>query len=74
MRRPRHRARALRRSRARHQRPAPPVGSFLFLGPTGVGKTYLARNLARKSCSAPPDAPLIQVDMSEYMEKHTVHS
>ena len=62
-------ARALRRSRADIKDPCRPIGSFLFLGPTGVGKTYLARNLAEIMFGT-ADA-LIQVDMSEYMEKHT---
>ena len=62
-------ARALRRSRADLKDPRRPIGSFLFLGPTGVGKTYLARNLAEIMFGT-ADA-LIQVDMSEYMEKHT---
>ena len=62
-------ARALRRSRTDIKDPRRPIGSFLFLGPTGVGKTYLARNLAEIMFGT-SDA-LIQVDMSEYMEKHT---
>ena len=62
-------ARALRRSRADIKDPRRPIGPFLFLGPTGVGKTYLARNLAEIMFGT-SDA-LIQVDMSEYMEKHT---
>ncbi len=60
-------ARALRRSRADIKDPKRPIGSFLFMGPTGVGKTYLARNLAELMFGT-QDA-LIQVDMSEYMEK-----
>ena len=60
-------SKALRRSRADLKDPRRPIGSFLFLGPTGVGKTYLARNLA-DFMFGDPDA-LIQVDMSEYMEK-----
>ncbi|MGN0868398.1 MAG: AAA family ATPase [Akkermansia sp.] len=60
-------ARALRRSRADIKDPRRPIGSFLFMGPTGVGKTYLARNLAEIMFGT-ADA-LIQVDMSEYMEK-----
>lgn len=60
-------ARALRRSRADIKDPNRPIGSFLFMGPTGVGKTYLARNLAELMFGT-VDA-LIQVDMSEYMEK-----
>ncbi len=62
-------ARALRRSRADIKDPRRPIGSFLFMGPTGVGKTYLARNLAEIMFGT-ADA-LIQIDMSEYMEKHT---
>ncbi len=60
-------SRALRRSRADIKDPRRPIGSFLFMGPTGVGKTYLARNLAEIMFGT-ADA-LIQVDMSEYMEK-----
>jgi len=60
---------AIRRNRAGLSDPNRPIGSFLFLGPTGVGKTYLARNLAEIMFGT-ADA-LIQVDMSEYMEKHT---
>lgn len=62
-------SKALRRSRADLKDPRRPIGSFLFLGPTGVGKTYLARNLA-KFMFGDADA-LIQIDMSEYMEKFT---
>lgn len=62
-------SRALRRSRADLKDPRRPIGSFLFLGPTGIGKTYLARNLAEFMFGS-ADA-LIQVDMSEYMEKHS---
>lgn len=62
-------SKALRRSRADLKDPKRPIGSFLFLGPTGVGKTYLARNLAEFMFG---DADsLIQLDMSEYMEKFT---
>ncbi len=60
-------ARALRRSRADIKDPNRPIGSFLFMGPTGVGKTYLARNLAEIMFGTAE--ALIQVDMSEYMEK-----
>ena len=56
-------------SRADLKDPRRPIGSFLFLGPTGVGKTYLARNLA-EFMFGDPDS-LIQIDMSEYMEKFT---
>ncbi len=63
-------SKALRRSRADLKDPRRPIGSFLFLGPTGVGKTYLARNLAQFMFG---DADsLIQIDMSEYMEKFSV--
>ena len=62
-------SKALRRSRADLKDPRRPIGSFLFLGPTGVGKTYLARNLA-EFMFGDSDA-LIQIDMSEYMEKFT---
>ena len=62
-------SKALRRSRADLKDPKRPIGSFLFLGPTGVGKTYLARNLA-DFMFGDPEA-LIQIDMSEYMEKFT---
>ncbi|HPR69468.1 MAG TPA: ATP-dependent Clp protease ATP-binding subunit [Kiritimatiellia bacterium] len=59
--------RALRRSRADLKDPRRPIGSFIFLGPTGVGKTLLAKSLAEFMFNS-PDA-LIQIDMSEYMEK-----
>jgi ATP-dependent Clp protease ATP-binding subunit ClpC len=62
-------SKALRRSRADLKDPARPIGSFIFLGPTGVGKTFLARTLAEFMFGT-PDA-LIQIDMSEYMEKFT---
>jgi ATP-dependent Clp protease ATP-binding subunit ClpB len=61
---------ALRRSRAGLQDPDRPIGSFLFLGPTGVGKTELARALAEFMFDT-QDA-MIRIDMSEYMEKHAV--
>lgn len=63
-------ARALRRSRAELRDPKRPIGSFLFLGPTGVGKTHLAKLLAEYMFGS-RDA-LVQIDMSEYMEKHSV--
>ncbi|MBN1442173.1 MAG: ATP-dependent Clp protease ATP-binding subunit, partial [Planctomycetes bacterium] len=63
-------ARAVRRSRSGLKDPRRPVGSFIFLGPTGVGKTLLAKALA-KFMFGEEDA-LIQIDMSEYMEKHNV--
>jgi len=62
-------SKALRRSRADLKDPRRPIGSFLFLGPTGVGKTYLARNLAEFMFG--DSDSLIQLDMSEYMEKFT---
>ena len=63
-------ARAIRRSRAGLKDPRRPIGSFLFLGPTGVGKTELARALATELFGG--EANLIRLDMSEYMEPHTV--
>jgi ATP-dependent Clp protease ATP-binding subunit ClpC len=63
-------AEAIRRARAGIKDPKRPVGSFLFLGPTGVGKTELARTLA-EYLFGEEDA-LIRIDMSEYQEKHTV--
>jgi ATP-dependent Clp protease ATP-binding subunit ClpC len=62
-------SKALRRSRADLKDPRRPIGSFIFLGPTGVGKTFLARCLA-EFMFGDSDA-LIQIDMSEYMEKFT---
>jgi ATP-dependent Clp protease ATP-binding subunit ClpC len=62
-------SKALRRSRADLKDPRRPIGSFIFLGPTGVGKTFLAQKLA-EFMFGDPDA-LIQIDMSEYMEKFT---
>ncbi|MEM8532316.1 MAG: ATP-dependent chaperone ClpB [Chloroflexota bacterium] len=61
---------AVRRARAGLQDPNRPLGSFLFLGPTGVGKTELARALAEFLFD--DEAAMIRLDMSEYMEKHTV--
>ena len=63
-------ATALRRSRAGLQDPDRPIGSFLFLGPTGVGKTELARALAEFMFDS--EDAMIRIDMSEYMEKHSV--
>src|SRR5437763_10342075 len=62
-------SKALRRSRADLKDPRRPIGSFIFLGPTGVGKTFLAQKLA-EFMFGDRDA-LIQIDMSEYMEKFT---
>lgn len=63
-------AKAVRRARAGLKDPKRPIGSFLFLGPTGVGKTELARALA--SALFGDESAMIRLDMSEYMEKHTV--
>ena len=63
-------ARAVRRSRAGLKNPNRPIGSFLFLGPTGVGKTEVARSLAEFLFGS--EKALIRFDMSEFMEKHTV--
>ncbi|MBI4164611.1 MAG: ATP-dependent Clp protease ATP-binding subunit [Acidobacteria bacterium] len=63
-------ARAIRRSRAGLKAPGRPVGSFLFLGPTGVGKTEMARSLAAFLFGS--ERALVRFDMSEFMEKHSV--
>lgn len=63
-------ARAIRRGRAGLKNPKRPIGSFIFLGPTGVGKTELCKTLA-EAMFGDEDA-IIKLDMSEYMEKHTV--
>ncbi len=63
-------ANALRRARAGLSDPGRPIGSFIFLGPTGVGKTELARALAEFMFD--DDKAMVRVDMSEYMEKHSV--
>ena len=63
-------SRAVRRSRAGLQDPNRPIGSFIFLGPTGVGKTELARALAEFLFD--DDQAMVRIDMSEYMEKHSV--
>jgi ATP-dependent Clp protease ATP-binding subunit ClpB len=63
-------ANAIRRSRAGLSDPHRPIGSFLFLGPTGVGKTELARTLAEFLFD--DERAMVRIDMSEYMEKHTV--
>ena len=63
-------AKALRRSRADLKDPRRPIGAFIFLGPTGVGKTYLAQTLAEYMFGDRDS--LIQIDMSEYREEHTI--
>ena len=63
-------AKALRRSRADLKDPKRPIGSFMFLGPTGVGKTHLAKILSEQMFGE--QEALVQIDMSEYMEKHAV--
>jgi ATP-dependent Clp protease ATP-binding subunit ClpB len=63
-------ANAIRRSRAGLSDPNRPIGSFLFLGPTGVGKTELARSLA--DFLFDDERAMVRIDMSEYMEKHAV--
>ncbi|QJW47507.1 ATP-dependent Clp protease ATP-binding subunit [bacterium BFN5] len=63
-------SRAVRRARAGLKDPKRPIGSFIFLGPTGVGKTELARALAAALFG--DETAMIRLDMSEYMEKHTV--
>lgn len=65
-----HLARAIRRARAGLKDPRRPIGSFMFLGPTGVGKTELAKALARVMFDS--EEALIRIDMSEYMEKFSV--
>ena len=62
--------RAIQRSRVGLKDPNKPIGTFMFLGPTGVGKTYLTKRLAVELFGS--EDALIRVDMSEYMEKHTV--
>jgi ATP-dependent Clp protease ATP-binding subunit ClpC len=63
-------ARAMRRNRLGIKDPNKPIGSFIFLGSTGVGKTHLAKQLAKEIFGSPDN--LIRVDMSEYQEKHSV--
>ena len=63
-------AKAIRRSRAGLKNPNRPVASFIFVGPSGVGKTHLARSLAKFMFGE--EESLIQIDMSEYMEKHNI--
>ena len=62
---------AVVRARAGIKDPNRPIGSFLFLGPTGVGKTELAKSLAAASLFD-SEKHMIRIDMSEYMEKHSV--
>jgi len=61
---------AIRRNRMGIKDPNKPIGSFIFLGPTGVGKTYLAKQLAKEMFGSEDN--MIRVDMSEYQEKHTI--
>src|SRR5688572_15423985 len=63
-------SKAVRRARAGLQDPNRPIGSFMFLGPTGVGKTELTKTLAAYLFD--DETALIRIDMSEYMEKHAV--
>lgn len=63
-------ANAIRRSRAGLSDPNRPIGSFLFLGPTGVGKTELCKGLARFMFDT--EDAMVRIDMSEFMEKHSV--
>ena len=63
-------SRAIRRARAGLKDPKRPIGSFLFLGPTGVGKTELSKALAEVQFG--DENQIIRIDMSEYMEKHAV--
>ena len=65
-------ARAIRRNKAGLSRQSGPLGSFIFLGPTGVGKTELARVLAREVFGG--DDSLIKIDMSEFPSGHTAES
>ena len=62
--------RSIQRGRVGLKDPNKPIGAFMFLGPTGVGKTYLAKKLAEYMFGSADS--LIRIDMSEYMEKHTV--
>lgn len=61
---------AIQRNRVGLKDPNKPIGTFLFLGPTGVGKTHLAKKLSEYLFDSPDN--LIRIDMSEYMEKFTV--
>ena len=63
-------SKAIRRSRSGVKDPKRPIGSFMFLGPSGVGKTELAKTIAEFLFGK--EEVLIQIDMSEYMEKHSV--
>ena len=63
-------SRAVRRGRVGLKEPNRPVGSFLFLGPTGVGKTEISKALAEAVFG--DEKAMIRVDMTEYMEKHSV--
>lgn len=63
-------AKAVKRARVGLKSPNKPIGSFIFVGPTGVGKTYLAKTLAKNLFGSEDN--IIRMDMSEYMEKHTV--
>jgi ATP-dependent Clp protease ATP-binding subunit ClpC len=63
-------AKAIRRNRLGIKDPSKPIGSFIFLGSTGVGKTYLAKQLAKEIFGS--EESLIRVDMSEFQEKHTI--
>lgn len=66
----RHITKAIQRNRIGLKDPKKPIGTFLFVGPTGVGKTYLAKKLAEEMFGS--EDALIRIDMSEYMEKHTM--
>ena len=63
-------SRSIKRARIGLKSPNKPIGSFIFVGPTGVGKTYLAKTLAKELFGS--EENMIRIDMSEYMEKHTV--
>lgn len=63
-------SRAIKRARVGLKDPKKPIGSFIFVGPTGVGKTYLAKELAKELFG--DESSMIRLDMSEYMEKHSV--
>lgn len=63
-------AKSIRRNRLGIKDPNKPIGSFIFLGPTGVGKTYLAKQLAKEMFGSEDN--MIRIDMSEYQEKHTI--